>query len=176
MVPTGNRRRVILSHRIETSRQLPISKKETRTSKGGLDMVEKSQMSGFWPTLYEPFRSFGTRFADWLAPASEASANGDVYTIAMELPGVEEKEVEVTVKDGVVTVKGEKKTSREEKGETWYFSERQYGSFSRSFRLPSDADEAGVKAAMKDGVLTVTVRKKASEAASSVTRVPIGRG
>ena len=73
-------------------------------------------------------------------------------------------------------MKGEKKTSREEKGETWYFSERQYGSFSRSFRLPPDADDAGVSADLKDGVLTVKVPKKSAEEAAKATRVPIGRG
>ena len=139
-------------------------------------MVEKSHTSGFWPSLYEPFRSMGTRLAEWVAPASEASTNGDGYRIAIELPGVEEKDIEVSVDDGVVTVKGEKTASREEKGETWYFSERQYGSFSRSFRLPPDADEAAVKADLKDGVLTVTVARKAAEAPAKAKAVPINRG
>ncbi|MCR9151843.1 MAG: Hsp20/alpha crystallin family protein [Rhodobacteraceae bacterium] len=139
-------------------------------------MVEKSHTSGFWPSLYEPFRSMGTRLAEWVAPASEASTNGDGYRIAVELPGVEEKDIEVSVDDGVVTVKGEKTASREEKGETWYFSERQYGSFSRSFRLPPDADEAAVKADLKDGVLTVTVARKAAEAPPKSKAVPINRG
>lgn len=139
-------------------------------------MVEKSHTSGFWPSLYEPFRSMGTRLAEWVAPASEASTNGDGYRIAMELPGVAEKDIEVHVDDGVVTVKGEKSASREEKGETWYFSERQYGSFSRSFRLPPDADEGKVKADLKDGVLTVTVARRASEAPPKAKSVPINKG
>ncbi|PKP71827.1 MAG: glutamyl-tRNA amidotransferase [Alphaproteobacteria bacterium HGW-Alphaproteobacteria-4] len=139
-------------------------------------MVEKSLASGFWPTLYEPFRSFGTRLAEWVAPAAEASEKDGAYTIAMELPGVDEKDVEVTVEDGVVTVKGEKKTSREEKGETWYFSERQFGAFSRSFRLPTDADEAAVKADLKGGVLIVSVKKKAAGAVAKAKKVAIGKG
>lgn len=139
-------------------------------------MVEKSRASGFWPTFYEPLRTMGTRLAEWVAPAAEASANGAGYKIALELPGVEEKDIELTVDDGMVTVKGEKKTEREEKGDTWYFSERQFGSFSRSFRLPADADETAVKADLKDGVLTVTVPKKAPGAGAETKRVPIGRG
>lgn len=122
-------------------------------------MVEKSQTGGMWPQVFDPLRNFGTRVADWLAPASEASEGNGTYTIAVELPGVEEKEIDVTVDKGVVTVKGEKKTSREETGETWYFSERQFGAFSRSFRLPADADETGVDAKLKDGVLTIVVPK-----------------
>lgn len=139
-------------------------------------MVEKSHSTGFWPSLYEPFRTVGTRLAEWVAPASEASADDKVYRIALELPGVEDKDIDLTVDDGVVTVKGEKRTSREEKGETWYFSERQYGSFSRSFRLPPDADDTGVKADLKDGVLTVSVPKKSAEEVAKATRVPIGKG
>ena len=72
-------------------------------------------------------------------------------------------------------LKGEKKSSREEKGETWHFSERQYGSFSRSFSLPDDADGAKVKAELKDGVLTVTLPRKAPDKAKSAKRVPISK-
>lgn len=137
-------------------------------------MVEKSSTGSFWPSLYEPFRMMGTRLADWLSPAAEASQTGDAYRIAVELPGVAEQDLHVTVEDGVLMIRGEKKSEREEKGDTWYFSERQFGSFSRSFRLPSDADAGGVKADMKDGVLTVTVPKKPAQAAAA--RVPITKG
>lgn len=127
-------------------------------------MVEKTHTTGFWPSLADPFRGMGTRLAEWIAPASEASADDDVYRISIELPGVDEKDIELSAENGVVTLKGEKKTEREEKGETWFFSERQYGSFSRSFRLPPDADEDKVKADLTNGVLTVTVPKaKAQE-------------
>ena len=123
-------------------------------------MVEKSHMAGGWPSVFEPFRTMGRRVADWFAPASEASVDEAAYRVALELPGVEDKDIDVSVHDGVLTVKGEKKSSREEKGETWYFSEREYGAFSRSFRLPPDADDAKVDAALKDGVLTISVAKK----------------
>lgn len=138
-------------------------------------MAETSQLSSFWPSLADPFRMLGTRLADWLAPASEASEANGSYRISMELPGVAEEDIHLTVEGGVATVRGEKRTSRQEKGETWYFSERQFGSFSRSFRLPADADEAGVKAALKDGVLTVTVPKKEPAVAAPPKRVPIAK-
>jgi len=138
-------------------------------------MVEKSHTSGFWPSLSEPFRSIGQQVADWFAPASEASVDENGYRIVLELPGVEDKDIDVAVDDGVVTIKGEKKTSREEKGETWYFSERQYGSFSRSFRLPPDADAAKVAADLKDGVLTIAVPKSAPETPTA-TKVAIKKG
>ncbi|MCB2126902.1 MAG: Hsp20/alpha crystallin family protein [Rhodobacteraceae bacterium] len=137
-------------------------------------MVEKTPASAFWPSFYEPFRHFGARLSEWLAPASEASSDDKTYRIAIELPGVEEKDIEVTVNEGMVTVKGEKKESREEKGDTWYFSERQFGSFSRSFRLPADADQGKVSADLRDGVLTLTVARAAPEVATS-RKVPIGK-
>ena len=138
-------------------------------------MVEKNPVANFWPQFFEPFRHMGTRLAEWVAPASEASSDDDAYHITMELPGVAEDDIELNVQGGVVTVKGEKKTEREEKGDTWYFSERQYGAFSRSFRLPEDADPDGVKADLKDGVLTVTLPRK-SPKSSDAKRVPISRG
>lgn len=137
-------------------------------------MVEKTPASTFWPSFYEPFRNFGTRLSEWLAPASEASSDGKSYRIAIELPGVEEKDIDVTVDEGMVTVKGEKKEEREEKGDTWYFSERQFGSFSRTFRLPADADQGKVSADLKDGVLTLTVARTAPEVAKT-RKVPIGK-
>ena len=136
-------------------------------------MVERPLSSGLWPQMWEPLRNFGTRVGDWLSPASEASADTKDYRISLELPGVDEKDIDITVNAGVVTVKGEKKTSREEKGETWYFSERQYGAFSRSFRLPSDADETAVKAELKKGVLTVTVPQKVLAAEKGGKKVAI---
>lgn len=138
-------------------------------------MVEKTPAtSNFWPSMYEPFRHLGARLSEWLAPASEASSDAKTYRIAVELPGVDEKDIDITVDDGMVTVNGEKKESREEKGETWYFSERQYGSFSRSFRLPADADAGKISADLKDGVLTLTVARAAPEV-GKVRKVPIGR-
>jgi len=138
-------------------------------------MVEKSHTAGLWPSVYEPFRNFGSRVADWLAPASDASADEDAYRITMELPGVEEKDIDITVNSGVVSVKGEKSSQREEKGATWFFSERQYGAFSRSFRLPEDADGENVEAHLKDGVLSITVPKRAPETPEA-TKVKIKRG
>ncbi len=126
-------------------------------------MVEKSEHGGLWPQFYDPFRNFGQRLADWLSPATEASGSEGAYAISMELPGVSEADIDLSVDDGVVTVRGEKKTEEERKGDTWYFSERQYGAFRRSFRLPPDADASAVEAHMKDGVLNISVPKKSPQ-------------
>lgn len=136
-------------------------------------MVEKSEHAGLWPSLYDPFRALGTRVADWLSPAAEASGDDAAYAINMELPGVDESDIELSVEDGVVTVRGEKKTQSEQQGDTWYFSERQYGAFRRSFRLPADADETNASAEMKDGVLLISVPKLAPETSSAANKIAI---
>jgi Molecular chaperone (small heat shock protein) len=139
-------------------------------------MVEKSHTTGFWPGLVDPFRNLAERVSEWIAPASEASGVEDGYKIALELPGVAEPDIHISASDGVVTVKGEKKTAREEQGESWFFSERQYGAFSRSFRLPPDADAGKVEAHLKDGVLTIRVPRKAPKQAEAAARIPIRTG
>ena len=126
-------------------------------------MVEKSHTAGLWPAVYEPFRNFGARVADWLAPASDASSDDKAYRISVELPGVKEEDIEVSVHDGVVSIKGQKQSEREEKGDTWFFSERQFGAFSRSFRLPADAEGDQIEASLKDGVLSISVPKSVPE-------------
>lgn len=138
-------------------------------------MVEKTDSGNLWPSLQEPFQRLGSRLAEWLAPASEAAAEENAYRIAMELPGVEESDIDLTVHDGVVRVKGEKRSSHEEKGETWFFSERQFGAFSRSFRLPPDADDDAISADLKDGVLTIVVPKR-TEPEKSAKSVRIKKG
>ncbi|OSQ52080.1 Hsp20/alpha crystallin family protein [Marivita geojedonensis] len=130
-------------------------------------MVETNQTSGFWPSLYAPLRGVGSRIADWLSPASDASSDEDAYRISMELPGVSETDINVTAEAGTLVVSGEKSSEREDKGDTWYFSERQYGSFRRSFRLPADADDGGIVAHMKDGVLEISVPRKKPDTGSA---------
>jgi HSP20 family protein len=138
-------------------------------------MVEKTTpFAGWWPDLYQPLRTARERIADWFAPASEASSNDDAYRVVVELPGVAESDVEVTVNDRVLLIKGEKKSEREEKGESFYFSERTYGAFQRSFRLPEDADVERIAAGMKDGVLTVTV-PKLREQPSAAKKIAVKR-
>jgi HSP20 family protein len=126
-------------------------------------MVESSHTSGFWPSIYEPFRTMGGKIADWFSPISEASTNNDAYEVVLELPGVKIDDIDITLHDHTLTIKGEKYSEREEKEGSYFFSERQYGSFRRSFRLPSDACDDGVKADFKDGVLTVLIGREKNE-------------
>ncbi|MDX1541564.1 MAG: Hsp20/alpha crystallin family protein [Geminicoccaceae bacterium] len=81
--------------------------------------------------------------------------------VRAELPGVDEQDVEVTLADDVLTIKGEKRVEEERKGENHHMVERSYGSFARSLRLPSGIDQSQVHATFDKGVLTVTLPKPA---------------
>ena len=122
-------------------------------------MVEKSHTAGWLPNIYEPLKSFGEKIADWFAPRSEASADESFYQIDVGLPGVSPENVDVSIQNSELTVRGEKRFSREEQGRTFFFSEREYGAFQRSFRLPPDADANSVDASFKDGVLSIKIKK-----------------
>lgn len=79
--------------------------------------------------------------------------------VKAEIPGVNKEDVNVTLQDGMLTIQGERKQEKEEKGKKFHRIERCYGSFMRSFRMPDDADEKSVKAEFKEGVLNVTLSK-----------------
>jgi HSP20 family protein len=79
--------------------------------------------------------------------------------VTAELPGVDEKDVEVTLSDDLLTIKGEKKREQEKKEESYHMVERSYGSFARSLRLPFAVDQSKVEARFRNGVLTVTLPK-----------------
>lgn len=123
-------------------------------------MVEKSHTVGSWAHLYEPLRGIGQKVADWFAPRSEASSIEDSYEIKVELPGVKTEDVDVSVHDNNLTVRGEKRFEREETDRNFFFSEREYGSFQRTFRLPPDASSDKIDAEFKDGVLCLKITKE----------------
>ena len=125
-------------------------------------MVEKSHTAGWFPNLYEPLRQMSQRVADWFASRSDASAMEDYYEVNVELPGVKSEDVDVSVHDNSLTVRGKKLFEREETGRTYFFSEREFGSFERTFRLPPDADSENIDASFADGVLCVKIAKKSA--------------
>ena len=120
----------------------------------------------------DPLFRFDTGMAV-MAPAAEVEEKEDAYHIALELPGMDEKAVAATIQDGVLTVKAEKKDEREERNDGRVLSERRYGMYARSFALPPDVDADGITAAMKHGVLTLTLPKKAAPAIEKGRTVPI---
>jgi len=94
-------------------------------------------------------------------PAVDISEDEKAYTIAAELPGLDEKDIEVTATGDMLVLKGEKKQEKEEKRKDYYLSERSYGAFQRSFTLPDGVDQSKIAASFAKGVLTVTLPKTA---------------
>lgn len=96
-------------------------------------------------------------------PNVEVKENGKAYSITVELPGLDEKDVKASVDDDVLTITGEKKVDHTD--EKTHYSERSYGSFTRSFTLPADADRNAVSAKFAKGVLTIEIGKTAGKPA-----------
>ena len=105
-----------------------------------------------------PFARFSS---DILSPKIDVAESKDAIDITAELPGVDEKDVDVTLADDVLTIRGEKKSEREEqdKDKNWHVVERSYGSFSRAIPLPFEPDAAKVEAKFDKGVLRIRLPK-----------------
>ena len=103
---------------------------------------------------------------EWLPPV-DVRETQDAYRLDVELPALSPQDVEVSFREGVLTIAGERKRQRDE-GETMHRAERRFGRFARNFRLPEDADEAGIAAAAHHGVLEVTVPKREQRRARQI--------
>lgn len=115
----------------------------------------------------EPFRGIG----EW-RPAVDVSETDDAVVVKAELPGMDTKDVDVSLSGDVLTIKGEKKEEKEEKTKSFHRVERSYGSFTRSVRLPAAVVSDKVEATFKNGVLTVNL-PKAEEAKRKVLKVNV---
>jgi len=104
-----------------------------------------------------------------LTPTMDVTETEKEYEVTAELPGMEEKDVDITLSDGVLTIRGEKKSDHEEKGKDYHMVERSYGSFARSLQLPASVDPSAIKASLDKGVLKVSVPKKMAD----VKKIPV---
>jgi HSP20 family protein len=98
------------------------------------------------------------RKLDW-APSADISETEKEYVIRAELHAVKKEDVQVTYDDGIITIKGERKQQKDDKGEKFHRMETLYGSFERSFSLPDNANADAIRCESKDGILTVHVPK-----------------
>jgi HSP20 family protein len=116
----------------------------------------------FWRAPFRRSRfAIGPLWPSGLAtPAVDVAESEKAYEVTAELPGLDEKDVEVNVAEGRLTIKGEKQEAKEEKKKDYYLHERHFGSFERSFEIPDSVDTDKIEAAFKKGVLTVTLPKK----------------
>lgn len=129
--------------------------------------------------LFDSF--FGGRFLhprdadddmEMAVPTVDVKEDDTRIMIEAELPGLDEKDVELTLRDHVLTIAGEKKSEKEEKKDNYHIMERRYGSFQRVLRLPDTVDEDKIEAVVEKGVLKVTLPKK-PEAVSEQKKIAI---
>ncbi len=107
-----------------------------------------------------------------MRPQVDMAETDKAYEISVELPGMNEKDIELIMRDGALTIKGEKKEEKEDKKKDYRVTERRYGRFQRSFALPQGADTGKIAAKFKNGVLSITL-PKTKEARQHQRRIPI---
>ena len=136
-------------------------------------------LRAFWPAEFDRFfdevySGFGAepQEAPSFAPRVDVTESDEAYTVQADLPGLEEKDIQVSLEEGVLTIHGERASEKEEerKGVRWV--ERARGSFRRAIELPVEVDAAKVTASYRQGVLTVTL-PKLPEAKPEVRTIPI---
>ena len=113
-----------------------------------------------WPRV--GYEEAGGKEFEW-SPSADVSETEKEYLIRAELPAVKKEDVKVMVEDGMITIQGERKQQKEEKGEKYHRVESCYGNFARSFSLPDNVDLNAIRCQDKDGVLTVHIPKTATE-------------
>jgi len=171
---------------METETKLPITKKPGEPALAGevwrpFEALRKEVdrlFDDFGDDVWRrPFRwpaGLGKGWAQKFAatPAADVVETDKAYEITAELPGIDQKNIEVKVANGGITIKGEKKEETEEKKKDYYVSERRYGSFERYFGLPEGIDADKIEATFKNGVLKVTLPKTA-EAQKAAKKIEV---
>lgn len=133
--------------------------------------MQKTTNTNRLPQLRDPFdnlfgRLFGDALQDFYGTPEQAQAlrtniaeHDHGYELSFELPGLEEKDIDVQMHDHTLTVSAERRDDRQAEGKRWHRVEHRYGQMSRSIVLPKDAANSGIEAVYKQGVLTITVPK-----------------
>lgn len=149
--------------------------------RGELDRVINRFFPEGWPYMgmsnlmdLDPFRGIGTMDMGKALQSAKVdiSETDSEYEISAELPGIDEKDIELDVSDGMLTLSAEKREEREEKKKNYHLTERSFGSVRRSFRVPEGVDVGKIKADFSKGVLTVKL-PKTKEAKSKQRKIPV---
>jgi HSP20 family protein len=154
-------------------RKVPVKREEERSLLSFQQEMNRlfDEFFGGWGLA--PFREIPEPW-DAFSPRVDVVEGDKEVTVSTELPGMDEKEIEVSLSHGVLTISGEKREEKEDKGKNYYRMERSYGSFQRSIPLPGEVDEEKAKATFNKGVLTITLPKTAK--AQAHKRIPIRTG
>ena len=127
-----------------------------RRNRGALAGPRRDLFNWFFEDFTMP--DLWTAEQEWLPPFDVSETENEIIVKA-ELPGVDVKDIDIALTDGLLTIKGERKLEKEDKKENYHRIERQFGSFSRSLNLGTRVKADGIEAAYKDGILTVTLPK-----------------
>jgi HSP20 family protein len=133
----------------------------------------EKEMDRFWDSFFEDRPT--VRRWDWMGewlPSLDLSETKNEFVVKAEVPGMTSKDIDISLAEGVFSIRGEKKQEKEEKEENYHFVERSYGSFRRSIRLPGGVQSEKIKASYKDGVLKVTL-PKSEEARKKEVRIKV---
>jgi HSP20 family protein len=136
------------------------------------DLFDRYTQSLPWPFARSTSALGGPSVSDW-HPRVDISESDSAYEVRADIPGVRKEDLRVSLQEGVLTVQGERHQERKEDSERMHRVERLYGSFSRSFRLPEDADASAMTASAKDGQLTVTVPRKGPAPSEEPVQIPV---
>jgi len=140
-----------------------------RKRKGDVSRVEQSPVSELHQRMDDLFNEFFDGFGLGLSrlesrhtitPNVDVSETDEEVRVTADMPGMDEKDIQVSLDNDLLTIKGEKKHEQEEKKRNYYMVERSYGEFQRVIPMPASVDKDKVKAAFKKGVLTITLPKK----------------
>src|SRR5690606_35394551 len=124
-----------------------------------LERAKRDLFDDWFRALWRaPWGTEDAQAADW-GPAVELTEENGGYRLTAELPGIRREDIEITLEDNVLTLKGQKQEEKEEKDKHYYLSERRYGEFQRSFLLPRSVATDEIRAELKDGVLTLFLPK-----------------
>lgn len=136
----------------------------------------RREMNGLFDDFFKGFDLVSLRreqgHSGFFSPSVDIKENDKEVSIKAELPGMDENDIEVSLTNDALTIKGEKKEEKEEKHKDYYRMERSYGSFSRTISLPNGIDSQKADAVFKKGVLTITVPKTA-EAKAKVKKIEV---
>ena len=130
----------------------------------------QSDINRLFDAFMTPFERMEVKSC--LSPKLDVVEMKDKYEVKAELPGMDEKDIDLSMDDNVLTISGEKKTKTENDDKGYCLKECSYGTFSRSIRVPKDIDSSKINAAFKNGVLTVML-PKSEEKQQSAKKIPI---
>lgn len=159
-------------HSVATDLWRPLEKLRQQVDHLFEDFSHRSSLSPFSRGLFDVDPLWRREFIGHSLPAVDITEKDKSFEITAELPGMDQKNIEVKLSNGSLIIKGEKKEDKEEKRKGYYLSERHYGSFERAFNLPKGVDVDKIEASFSKGVLSLSLPKK-PEAMNADKVVPI---